>query len=159
MNKKNSDTSATNIPSKKTNKMSDHKPPPCSNTCHYLTPQNMMISLASTSPPLHSPGRTYSLTMSEDDARIIMMPFLPPPLDEDERNRKNCTTTHHHLKVRTRIDPKGQCPFFTEYSYSSKVATDPSNMNTMILRKNERNYSGNESTTDFSIQLFRPIHL
>ena len=142
---KNTDN-ATNILSKKTNKMSD-TPPPCGNTCH-LTPQ-IMISLSSVSPPLHSPGRTYSpMSIVEDDVRILMMPILPPPspLDEDERNRKNFTT-HHHLKVRTQIHSEKTCPFFTEYSYASKVATDPSNnMNTVILKSN-----------DFSIQLFRPI--
>ena len=151
---KNTDN-ATNILSKKTNKMSD-RPPPCGNTCH-LTPQ-IMISLSSVSPPLHSPGRTYSpMSIVEDDARILMMPVLPPlsPLDDDERNRKNFTT-RHHLKMRIQTHSEEKYLLLTEYSYASKVATDPSNsMNTMILRKDERSCGGNEST-DFSVQLFRP---
>jgi len=146
-------------------------------TSFNLTPKNdpSFLSLLSSSPPLLDPGRNLSqISTSENEAKILMLPVLPPYLEDDEWNRKNSTIPplQMHLKKKLKMTPRfhseGQFAFVSTSSSNMTMEPIPLKMNTTILSKDEAqpnscsrsespfsSCSRNESP--FSIEYFRPI--
>ena len=135
----------------------------CSMTSFNLTPHNDPSILSSSPPSFYHGGNRSQIFISENDAKILMLPILPS-LEEDEWNRKNSTRPRQmHLKERfkttPRFHPEGQIPFVPTCSSNMTMAPIPSEINTtpMLSKDEAQHYSCSRNESPFSTAYFRPI--
>jgi len=140
----------------------------CTISCSSMTSFNSAPendpSILSSSPPLFYPGDNRSqISISDDDANILMMPMLLS-LEEDEWNRKNSTRppqTHlkERFKMTPRFHPEDQFPFVSTCPSNMTMAPIPSKMNTTPMRSKDEahHYSCSRNESPFSTAYFRPI--